>query len=171
MNALETHREALRWGYELLEMVMGGVTEELAYTLPPGIANPLAATYAHALASMDVISNQMLQGKPPLYETTWKDKTGISEPQLANESEWARRVKVDIPAARSYGKAAYESADAFIAGLSEAELEREIELTAHGLGVQTVGWCLTALISAHLNNMAGEISVLKGIQGALGYPF
>ncbi len=171
MNAIDTHREALRWSYELLEMVIEGVTDELAHLQPPGIANPLGATYAHALVGLDAIPNQMLQEKLPLFETSWKGKTGISEPQQPADPEWARRVRVDIPAARLYGKAAYESADAFVAALSDAALGREIDLTAHGLGVQTLSWCITALVSSHLNNMAGEISVLKGIQGAMGYPF
>jgi hypothetical protein len=171
MNAIETHREGLRWAYELLEMVMDGVTGELAHANPPGIANPLAATYAHALVDLDVIPNLLLQGNPPLYETAWKDKTGISDPQWQSDLEWARRVRVDLPAAREYGKAAYRSADAYIAALNEADLTREVDLTANGLGVQTVSWCLTALVVAHLNNMAGEISVLKGIRGEKGYPF
>jgi hypothetical protein len=171
MNAIDTHREALRWSYELLEMVMGDVTDGIAHTQPPGIANPLAATYAHALIDLDVIPNLLLQGKPPLYETTWKDRTGISEVQWQSDSEWAHRVRVDLPVTRAYGKAAFESADAYIAGLSEEDLVREIDLTAQGLGVQTLNWCISALIAAHLNNMAGEVSVLKGIQGVKGYPF
>jgi len=171
MNAIETHREALRWSYELLEMVMDGVTEDLAHAHPPGIANPIAATYAHAITDLDAIPNLLLQGNLPLFETTWKGRTGISEPQWVSDFEWARRVRVDLPAARAYGEAAYESADDYIAGLSDADLTREVDLTAQGLGVQTVSWCIAALIASHLNNMAGEISVLKGILGQRGYPF
>ena len=171
MNAIDIHRQDVRWAYELLELVMVGVTGELAHAHPPGIANPLAATYAHALVDLDVIPNLLLQGNPPLYETAWKDKTGISDPQWQSDLEWARRVRVDLPAARAYGKAAYQSADAYIAALSEADLAREVDLTAYGLGIQTVSWCLTALIASHLNNMTGEISVLKGIRGEKGYPF
>jgi hypothetical protein len=44
-------------------------------------------------------------------------------------------------------------------------------MSASGLGVRTVDWCLSALITSHINNMAGEISALKGVQGAKGYPF
>jgi hypothetical protein len=78
---------------------------------------------------------------------------------------------VDLPAARAYGKAAYENVDAYLSVLTEADLERKIDLTPQGLGVQTLSWCISALIASHLNNMAGEISVLKGIQGEKGYPF
>lgn len=171
MNAIETHREALRWAYELLEMTMADVTPELAHATPPGVANPLAATYAHALSDLDVIPNHLLQGKPILFETDWKDKTGISEPQWFSDAEWARRVRVDLAAAREYGKAMYENADAYIASLNEEGLMREVDLSFVRLGTRPVSWCLTALIISHLNNMAGEISVLKGIQGVKGYPF
>lgn len=61
--------------------------------------------------------------------------------------------------------------DDYIASLSEDDLERILDLTSNGLGRQTVAWAIQALLIAHLNNMAGEISVLKGLQGAKGYPF
>jgi hypothetical protein len=171
MNAIDTHREGLRWSYELLEMVMAGVTDEIAHTQPPGTANSLAATYAHALIGLEAIPSGLLQGKAPLFQTSWKDRTGVSEPQQASDPAWARRVRVNIEQTRMYGKAAYESTDAYIAGLTDADLAREIDLTAHGLGVRTISWCITALVVSHVNNMAGEISVLKGIQGLPGYPF
>jgi hypothetical protein len=168
MNAIEVHREGLRWAYELLEMVMADVTPELAHAHPPGIANPLAAIYAHALCDLDTIPHFLLQGKPTRFSTDWAGRTGISEPQWALELEWARRVRVDLPAAKAYGKAMYEAADAWLAG---ADLAREVDLSSMEIGKRTLSWCVTALITSHLNNMAGEISTLKGIQGAKGYPF
>ena len=171
MNAIDIHKESLQWAYEILEMVMTDVTPEQAHQHPPGIANPIAATYAHALVDLDVIPSLLLQGNLPMYETTWKDRTGISEPQWASDFDWGRQVKVDLAAARAYGKAAHDAAQAYLDTLGETDLMREIDLTAQDLGVRTVSWCITALIASHLNNMAGEISVLKGIQGARGYPF
>jgi hypothetical protein len=171
MDAISTHREGLRWAYELLEMVMADVTPEMAHATPPGIANPLAAIYAHALADLDAIPNYLLQGKAPMFQSDWAGKTGISEPKWQSDFEWARQVQVNLPAAKAYGKAMYENADAYLASLTESDLTREIDLSGVGLGTQTVSWCINALIVSHLNNMAGEISVLKGIQGVKGYPF
>jgi hypothetical protein len=171
MNAIDIHREGLRWGFEMLEMVMAGVTPELAHATPPGIANPLAAIYAHAIADLDAIPNYLPQGKPILFETEWKDKTGISEPKWHADFEWARRVKVDLPAARQYAQAMYKNADAYLASLMEDDLAHQVDLSFVGLGTRTLSWCISALVVGHLNNMAGEISVLKGIQGAKGYPF
>jgi hypothetical protein len=38
-------------------------------------------------------------------------------------------------------------------------------------GKQTVAYLLYAYIIAHTNNLAGELSALKGVRGAKGYPF
>ncbi len=37
--------------------------------------------------------------------------------------------------------------------------------------LESARWVLNSLVVGHLNNMAGEISVLKGLQGSKGYPF
>ena len=171
MDLISTYREGLEWAFELLEMVMADVTPELAHATPPGIANPLAAIYAHAVVDLDMIPTYLFQGKPPLFQTTWAGKTGISDPQWQATYEWARSVQVDFPTARTYAQAAYQNADAYLSSLSERDLYREIDLTGVGLGVRQLSWCISALVISHLNNMIGEISVLKGIQGVKGYPF
>ncbi len=171
MDTISTHREALRWACELLDMVMADVTPEMAHATPPGIANPLAAIYAHAILDLDMIPSFILQKKLPLYQSTWKGKTGISDPQWQMSFDWARTVQVDLPSARAFAQAAYEKADEYLASFTETDLAREIDLTRVGLGKRSLNWCLSALVISHLNNMIGEISVLKGIQGAKGYPF
>jgi len=60
--------------------------------------------------------------------------------------------------------------------LSDADLERELDLTGVGFGTRKLGWMLNLLILNHLilnhiGTETGEISALKGIQGAKGYPF
>lgn len=171
MGRIATHREGIRWASELLEMVMEDVTTEQAHWEPPGIANPLGAVYAHAICSLDCVVNILLQGGQPLFERTWVGKTGISEPRWVSELHWARNLKVDLPAARAYARAVYESAEEYLDKIHPEELDRQVDLSMQGLGMRTVSWCLTALATSHLNNMTGEISVLKGIQGSRGYPF
>jgi hypothetical protein len=80
-------------------------------------------------------------------------------------------VKPDLSALRSYAKAVYAASGEYLATLSEPMLDTEIDLSNAGLGKRTVGWMLGALVIGHLHNMSGEISTLKGIQGARGYPF
>lgn len=171
MTAISTHRTALKWAAELLEMTTADVTHEQAHWQPPGAANPIGATYAHAICALDGVVNGVLRGAAPLFASTWAGKTGVSDPQMISTPEWASSVRLDMAAARTYAQAAYADADTYIAGLSEADLARELDLSRVGLGTRTVDWCLSALAIGHLHNMAGEISCLKGIQGAKGYPF
>lgn len=171
MDAIDVHREGLRWAFELLEMVMADVTPEQSAWHPPGVANPLGAIYAHAIAEPDAIVNVLLRGGDAMFTGEWQGRTGISEPRWTAELDWAHNVQVDLPLARQYARAMYENVDAYLASLELEDLEREVDLISKGLGVKTVSWCLTALVTSHMNNMAGEISTLKGLQGARGYPF
>jgi hypothetical protein len=106
-----------------------------------------------------------------MFADTWRGRTGISEPQMILEFEWARRVQVDLQKSGAYATAVWSATDDYISSLSPPDLGREVDMSASGLGVRTVDWCLSALITSHINNMAGEISALKGVQGAKGYPF
>lgn len=171
MNAIESHRVSLKWAAELLAMVTAEVTEEQAAWQPPGTANPLGAQYAHAVCGTDAIINMLLRGQAPLYDSTWAGRTGVSQPQMQATEEWARSVEVSVPALQEYARAVFADADAYIASLSEDDLVVKHDLSASGLGTQTVDWMLSALVTGHVNNMAGEISCLKGLQGAKGYPF
>ena len=171
MNAITTHRTAFKWANEILEMTMADSSAELAGWTPPGIANSIAATYAHAICGADGIVHGMLQAGTPLYAGEWAHKTGISDPRMDQTLEWARTVTVDLAVVRQYAEAVCASVDRFIVSLSEADLERELDLSSVGLGMRSLDWCLSALVTGHINNMAGEISALKGVQGARGYPF
>ncbi len=171
MDAISYLRLDIQWGHELLERVMGDATQAQADWAPPGRANPLGATYAHALTSEDVIVHRFMSGRDPLFESRWKGRTGISEPKFGSEFEWARRVRADLPAAREYAQAVYTATDQYLASLQPPDLDRILDLSALGFGERTIAWALSALVIAHLNNMIGEAAVLKGIQGAKGYPW
>jgi len=149
---------------------MEDVTSEQAHFTPAGVANPLAATYVHAVASEDLAINMVLKGGAPLYATEWAEKTGINEVQPLTSAEWAHRVRIDVPTTRSYAKAVHAATDAYLASLTDEELSRVLDLTNFGLGQMTVGTILNRMVLGHIDNMTGEISVLKGLQGAKGYP-
>ena len=171
MNATALLREQLKQAHELLETTMGDVTPEQAHWIPPGVANPLGAMYAHALAAEDAVINGLLKGKVPLFESTWKGKTGISAPQMHATFEWARSLQIDLGPAREYARAVYAASDEYLASLPDTELERIIDLSRSGLGKPPVSWILNNVVVGHVHNMMGEISCLKGLQGAKGYPF
>jgi len=170
MNAVSLLREQIQQAHGFLEATMEGVTPEQAHWTPFGAANPLAATYVHAVASEDLAVNMVLKGGAPLYASSWAEKTGISEVQPLTSAEWARRVRVDLPTTRSYAQAVHAATDGYLATLNDDDLARVLDLTNFGLGKMTVGTILNRMILGHIDNMCGEISVLKGLQGAKGYP-
>ncbi len=170
MNIASLLREQVRDANNFLQVTAADVTPEQARWLPPGVANPLGSIYAHALASQDGIVHAVLQGGAPLFASTWAGKTGISDPQLQATREWTRTVTVDLTALREYGTAVAADTDAYLASLKEEDAQRIIDLTAFGMGQPTLYWVVSRLLAAHLDNMTGEISCLKGLQGVKGYP-
>ena len=154
-----------------LEGAIETLTPAQAAWIPAGLALPAGAHYAHVLLSEDFLVGGALQGGAPLAMSSWQGRTGISElPPPAVWDEWARRVVVDLPQARQYAQAVNAATDSYLAGATDDDLAREVDLSAFGLGVQTVEFLLKSLL---LNAAAhcGEIACLKGLQGAKGYGF
>jgi hypothetical protein len=119
----------------------------------------------------DSFVHSLLKGGTPLMDSSYQGKTGASAlPSMGDWSAWARSVQVDLDQAKAYSQAVYAATDTYLAGLTDADLQREVDLSHINLGKQTVGFVFTLLIlnaAAH----SGEISALKGINGLQGYPF
>jgi hypothetical protein len=177
MDAISLLREQLKEAHALLEAVMEGVTTEAAHWIPPGQANPVGATYAHVVLFEDMTINGALQHRKPLYETTWAGKVGMNElmPRQGKEwedyADWTRRVRVDLPSVREYARAVYANSDEYLASLTSEDLDTPIDLAGVGGNKVTLGHVLSRSVVAHVDNIAGEISCLKGLQGLQGYPF
>ncbi len=171
-------RELIRAARNVLEGTVADVTPEQVHYAPPGIANPLGATYAHVIISEDLVVQGMFKQSAPLFASTWAGRTGLSEPmpmpggeEWAKYPAWTRSVKIDLAALRAYGQAVASATDDWLTSLSDEDLDRPMDLTGVGLGQHTWGSAIGLLIANHLGTETGEIAVLKGIQGARGYPF
>jgi hypothetical protein len=176
MDAIRLLREQLTEAHALLEAVMQDVTPEAAHWIPPGRANPVGATYAHVILFEDRTINGILLHRRPLYETTWSGKTGISDLMPSPEgwdeyAAWTRRMRVDLPALKEYARAVYANTDEYLASLSPEDLDRQLDLSGVGGGQVSLGYALSRNVVAHADNISGEISCLKGLQGLQGYPF
>jgi len=118
----------------------------------------------------------MFRQVAPLFASAWAQRTGLSEPMptpgvnWADYGPWTRRVKIDLSALLDYGHAVADQTDTWLGGLTDADLDREMDLSGVGLGQHTWGSAIPLLIANHLGTETGEIAVLKGIQGARGYP-
>ena len=178
MDSITLLRQQLRDTHGLLEETMADVSPEQTHWLPPGTANPLGATYAHAIITEDMFINGILKGTAPMSALPeWAGQTGISEPmprpgpEWENYGPWAHRVQVDLAALRQYAQAVYASSDQYLASLTPEDLDRSIDMGQGELEQHTLAWVLSMFVIVHAANICGEISCLKGLQGARGYPF
>lgn len=165
----------LKAAHGALEQTMEGVTDEVAHFMPPGKANPIAGTYAHLVFAEDMFIHGFLKKTKPLAETTFKNKTGASELhptewQVAYP-KWLKEVRLDIKQFREYAKAVFAESENYVASLTDADLEKDVDMSAFGMGSRKTYDFIANLISGHAYPIMGEISVLKGIQGLKGYPF
>ena len=171
-------RAQMKSAHWLLEETLSDVSDEMVRFAPPGKALPIGAAYVHYVTGEDWMVHSVFKGVAPLMAGPWAGRTGASEPQPGSGDDWAsrfeawsRRVRVDLPAFRAYAKAVYEATDGYLATLADPELTREVDLSATGMGKQTVGFILDNVLLGHAYCHCGEISALKGVQGKKGYPF
>ncbi len=169
MDVISLLRMQMSEAHNLLEVTVGEVTEEQVHYLPEGRALPVGAAYAHVIFSEDILI-QTLKGQEPLFETG--TATGASEPMpnfmkgWEDYAGWTRRVRFDLAQLRDYAQKVYANTDAYLASLSEADLDRPDPWGQKGLG-----YFISRALIGHIDNLTGEISAAKGFQGLQGYPF
>lgn len=170
MNSIEAIRSGVAYAHEIFMATARDLTTEMTHWVPPGIANPISAVYAHAMIEQDDWIS-LASGNPQLYASTWKDKTGISTVQNGITLEWARSLKIDLEKLHGYASTLHSTTETFVGGLSESDLDNMVDMSIIGAGDQSLGWVLGTLMINHISWMTGEISCLKGLQGERGYPF
>jgi hypothetical protein len=174
VNPIELYRSLLRSAHEFLEGTVADVTPAQLTWDPPGKSFSIGANYAHVLTAEDMTIQGLLRGRDPLAASTWSGSIGASEPPPLGPGVdlkgWSQRAKLDLAAMRRFGQAVYAVTDEYLTVIEPGELDRSIDLSRFGLGQQTVLFVLTAIL-ANASLHTGEISCLKGLQGAKGYPF
>lgn len=169
--------EQLKAGFHLLEGTMKGVTPEMAHWQPSGKAHSIAATLAHVVTSVDVVTNGLCRGSAPLFATTFAGKTGMSAPQpmptednpsFPNWQEWADTVQINLEEIHEYAKAVYQSSGEYLDSITDADLDQQLQTP---IGEASVGFMYINAIIGHTFAHAGEISTLKGLQETQGFPF
>lgn len=171
MDTCTLLQQFVKGQHDWLEATLGEVTPDQVHWAAQGNASSVAANYGHLVWSEDILVNSVANGKPPLCSTTLDGKTGMSElPTMGTWGEWGRRVQVDVPTLRAYAQSVYANTDAFLAGLTEADLNRNVDLTAFGFGQIPLPLFIAGFVAAHTAMHAGEISCIKGLQGLRGYP-
>lgn len=176
LTALQLIKDELKSSRQMFEATAADIIDDHLHKLPGGKALPLAALYAHVIFSEDAIVQGMIRHTTPLFESSWKNETGASQvmPPMdenwsaANE-KWSHSVKVDMAKFRKYAQAVYQTTDEYIDGLSDKDVGKIIDLG--NWGKKTVASILAGFLIGHTYSLAGEISAIKGVFGAKGYPF
>lgn len=173
---------ALDAAHHTLEATMAGVDDDLANRAVAGQANRLGAAYAHAVLAEDAVIHAMFQGQAPLFAGAWAGQTGTDRPVVISSApfagaeagdlgEWYRSVQVEVEACHAYAQAVQAAASTFLGGADAATLARPIDMSAFDMGSMPLAVVCEIFVIAHLNNLAGEISAIKGTFGLQGYPF
>lgn len=172
MNVQQAVREQLNFWHGTLDGMMADCAADVLHKPIPGSTNnTIAATYAHAVISEDIIVHAMLQGKPALSQAPgWEARTGVAFPGVPPRMtfEWGAGIKLNAAPFQEYAKSVYAATDAYLAGLSEADLGRKVMGPG---GETTAGWMIAVILGTHFPGHAGEVAALKGVHGAKGLPF
>lgn len=170
MDAAALLRAQFSQAHQWLDATIGEASDARLYWCDPDGIAPVVAHYAHVVVSEDIILTMIVRGETPLLMSSWADRTGLSEPPAEDDwSSWARRVRVDLAQFRPYAQAVYAETDAYLAALNGADLDREFDSSPLPFGRITVG-NLASILCGHVYMHAGEISMVKGLQGLRGYP-
>ena len=160
-------RDAIRDCHQWLEATLADVSAEQAQWIPPGVANPIAAVYAHVIVGADVAVHLLLQGGQPLIAT--RANAGLSELMPVSDwHTWARRVQIDLTQFRAYADDVYAAWYRYLDALGESDLARTVDLSIWGMGQRTLDQFLLIQVE-HFSCHIGEIACLKGLQGAVGF--
>jgi hypothetical protein len=182
MTTTQVLGAALDAAHHLLEETLSGVDDAIANRAGPGRANGIGASYAHAVLAEDACVNAMLRGQTPLWTGEWAGRTGTDRPVVISGAPfpgtepgdlgaWYREVRIDLSALRAYAQAVAAASAAFIRAADDTTLARTIDLSFIGMGAMPLAATFEIFVTAHLNNVCGEISAVKGAFGLQGYPF
>lgn len=161
MNGVNVIAGLLTLAERDLRRATDGLSQETISWTPPGTANPIGATWLHALAVHDW-GIQRLAGQPSLWDRDgWTERLGLGAP-LRQDAALARAMQLDPEAVRRYADAVFAAARAFVERLTDADLDRVVDSPDRPM---TVGDGLQ-LLASHLLQHTGEIAALRGVCGA-----
>ena len=121
MDTLELLRHETTSCWTWLDSLVRDVTHDAANWQPPGSANSIAATYAHAVIAADVdINRYFLKREPIICNEPWKQRVGLSDLfpdnfQSGGEINWLEL--------RAYGSEVERFMDELVGSLTMTDLD------------------------------------------------
>jgi hypothetical protein len=171
MNTIELLQYSLDNALSILGQVTADLTQEQADWTPPGTANPIGGLYWHTISSVDMVVHGWGLGETPIFQKEeWQKKVVVSSvaEEYQDHPPEMREIRVDLAALREYEKVIVETTQGWLASLTPEDLECKVETP---IGELNLAQMIESFIVWHINAHCGEISALKGCQGARGYPF
>jgi hypothetical protein len=152
----------------MIDRTMEGMTNELFNWAPPGTANTISATFIHLINVEDTIIQKILQDMPSIWERdVWSEKTGIQKlPNIGEDWSDFKHRQISIDPLMEYKTSVWAATDVYLDNLKPEELDRMVTFSR---GERSTADLIILSASQSLNH-AGEIAVLKGIQGVKGFP-
>mgnify|MGYP001104908383 CR=1 FL=1 len=157
MNTLELLQYSLDTAFDILGFVTADLTQEQTDWKPPGVASSIGSIMSHINAYVNFFVREVCIGKK--YEIF----TSPLPPEVMMKA-----VQVDILDMHERTKNLRKLTSEWLSTLTPEDLEVEVE---SNIGTINVGQMIEAYIIWHINVHCGEISCLKGCQGAKGYPW
>ena len=168
MNAKEYFQKQLTSLHYLVDAATKDLTDdELNYT-PPGTTNPVGLTWLHLLDSEDQFIAQLETRKTIWEQAGWDQRLGFERlPRIGDDWHDLRANLMRVDDLLAYQEAIRQSTDAYLQNLTADQFTQPVKFLSREVEIVDV---LVLLISHSLFH-AGEISNLRGVQGAQGLPF
>jgi hypothetical protein len=153
----------------LVDTVVTGTTDDQFNWLPPGTLNPISAILVHVVAGEDFFIQGILLGQRRLWEAQgWGPKIGLELPPSPGHGwDECRCTRLTPAPMLDYSKAVRAATEAYLANLTEAELNRQVNFAGRTVPVSDMLMTLVVHQASH----AGEMAAIKGMQGVQGMPF
>ena len=170
MNGTSVLASSLGFAHQLTSAVVGDCSPETLARRVDGTIESAGSILAHAVISEDFFIQSMMQGEPLLYKSGgFASSLNLGDIERPVQTpEWAATIKLDMSTFTPYMQAVFAATDAFVAGLSETDLDREVQGPT---GKQPIGAFLAGIGVFHLSEHLCEIAAIKGVQGLKGLPF
>lgn len=152
-----------------VDSTMKNMTDEQFNWLPPGKIKPICAIFIHMVTAEDDFVHAVFQRKLSIWEDEeWSDKTGVETPPGPGRGwETFTHPWISVAPLLTYQQSVRAATEAYLAKLTDKELERRVVLFGRDVPVAEVLMTLVVHSSAH----AGEIAAMRGMQGVQGLPY
>lgn len=163
MDALSLVKQQVATARREFIGVMQDVPQDMANWQPPGLANSIVDLYLHTVLVSDRAVSR-ISGKPAQLDQWW---TKLNVPaEFRHTPEASRALRADVGVLKQYGESVFASVDGLLASFKEADLDRMLDGPR---GPAPITNTITYNLITHVAMHTGEISSIKGLQGAKGY--